>query len=432
MADLPITSDEGATPIVINDPTTTANVANVKAGSTAAAAADNSLVVAVSPNSPLPAGTNTIGAVTGTKTNNGAAPSTNNVGVIPGVASSMAPSYSGGNMVLLSLDLSGNTRVITASGSTTAGNLTNNNAAPAATNLGVLPALANAASPSWTEGDQVLESVDLTGRQRVRGTLTTNNAAPVADGLMTLTHIANAVAPSYTEGNVVLASCDLAGNTRIIGVKTNNNAAPSTQVGVIPAVANALHPTWVEGNQVLLSADLLGNLRVSQSPATTPTYCAMIQAVVPAATPTDIFTLTGSATKTIVITKVFMQGVQTAAGSHDMIFLLRSAANTGGTSTTITGVPLDSNDAGATATCRAYTANPSGLGTLIGNFWVLTLLLRASGTATINVSYQQQFSDLGDQGITLRGTSQVFAINGGSASFGAGAQINFCIEWLEI
>jgi hypothetical protein len=144
---------------------------------------------------------------------------------------------------------------------TVGGDETNNNAAPDNTMLGVLPAVANAASPAWTEGFNVLESVDLTGRQRVRGTLTHNNAAPVADGQMTLTHLANAAAPSYTEGNVVLASCDLAGNTRVIGTKTNNNAAPTTQIGVMPAVANAAAPSWTEGNQVLLSVDLSGNLR---------------------------------------------------------------------------------------------------------------------------------------------------------------------------
>jgi len=47
------------------------------------------------------------------------------------------------------------------------GNLTNNNAAPAANNMGVLPARANAAAPTWTEGDQVLMSVDLSGVQRM-------------------------------------------------------------------------------------------------------------------------------------------------------------------------------------------------------------------------------------------------------------------------
>jgi hypothetical protein len=71
MADLPITSDQGATPVVVNDPTTTANVANVKAASTASVAADNALVVALSPNSPAPLSpdrnvTGTIAALNGT------------------------------------------------------------------------------------------------------------------------------------------------------------------------------------------------------------------------------------------------------------------------------------------------------------------------------------------------------------------------------
>jgi hypothetical protein len=49
---------------------------------------------------------------------------------------------------------------------TVQGGKTNNNAAPGATNVGALPALANAATPSWTEGDQVTASVDLGGAQR--------------------------------------------------------------------------------------------------------------------------------------------------------------------------------------------------------------------------------------------------------------------------
>jgi len=43
---------------------------------------------------------------------------------------------------------------------------TNNAAAPGATNIGVIPAIANAAAPSWTEGNLVLNSVNLAGSQR--------------------------------------------------------------------------------------------------------------------------------------------------------------------------------------------------------------------------------------------------------------------------
>lgn len=71
---------------------------------------------------------------------------------------------------------------VTISGIT--GTLTNNNAAPAATNIGSLVALANAAAPSWTEGNQVLLSTDLAGALRVTGSLsvggTTDNSAYTA------------------------------------------------------------------------------------------------------------------------------------------------------------------------------------------------------------------------------------------------------------
>lgn len=93
---------------------------------------------------------------------------------------------------------------------TTAGNLTNNNAAPAATNMGVLGAIASAAQKLWTEGNQVLASVDLAGFLRItqykflsQVTLTLDTSAyaandvlsdaivitnffPVADGVMWL------------------------------------------------------------------------------------------------------------------------------------------------------------------------------------------------------------------------------------------------------
>jgi hypothetical protein len=53
---------------------------------------------------------------------------------------------------------------------TLVGTKTNNSAAPSAnTNVGALGAIANASGPLWTEGNQVLESVDLNGGLRTMG-----------------------------------------------------------------------------------------------------------------------------------------------------------------------------------------------------------------------------------------------------------------------
>jgi len=157
--------------------------------------------------------------VVGTITNNNSASAADNVPTLPAVASVAAPSYTAGRAVALSTDLSGALRVsmnalafdagwvsvanqytsfdggwvsvgneptvrqgvgedggkawgvyvINQSGSSAnvSGTLTNNGAAPTTDNLGVLPAIANAAAPSWTEGRQVLLSTDLTGALRV-------------------------------------------------------------------------------------------------------------------------------------------------------------------------------------------------------------------------------------------------------------------------
>lgn len=53
----------------------------------------------------------TVGAVSGSKTNNNAAPGADNIGAFVGVATAAAPSYTEGNLVALSTDLSGALRV---------------------------------------------------------------------------------------------------------------------------------------------------------------------------------------------------------------------------------------------------------------------------------------------------------------------------------
>lgn len=339
-------------------------------------------------------------AVVGTLTNNNAAPTNNTqLGVLPAIANTSAPTWTNGDQVLLSEDTAGNLRTIDVNGNllqssstsgqhgtlvfgaaTTSapirtsgqsgplsldtsgllrvsledtpsnvnpfvvtGSQINNNTPPGIINLGVLPAIANAVSPSWTEGNQVLESVDLTGRQRVRGTLTHNNAAPDADLIGVMNGLANAVAPTYTEGDLVLQSVDLSGNTRIIGTKANNTAAPTTEVAVIPAVANAVAPIVTEGNQVLLSTTLNSALRVVQQPQTTGGLPLPFSASV-------------NATKQQVkATAGLVYGWQilnnTAAIAYVQVFNLASASVTVGTTVPDYVIPLPGNSttgAGAT------------------------------------------------------------------------------------
>lgn len=96
-----------------------------------------------------------------------------------GSVTTAAPTYTTGQMSALSLTTSGLLRVdVSGSTSTVAGGKSNNAVVPGATNLGVLPGLANAAAPTWTEGNQVTLSTLLTGALRIDNTSWLGSTAP--------------------------------------------------------------------------------------------------------------------------------------------------------------------------------------------------------------------------------------------------------------
>lgn len=159
------------------------------------------------------------------------------------------------------------------------------------------------------------------------------------------------------------------------------------------------------------------------------TYSASITALAPAVAATDIFTLTGSGTKTIRITRVQISGVATAAGAYDIVFLKRSTANSAGTSTAPAVVPHDSTNAAGTATPLAYTANPT-LGTLVGNLQAKKITVSTAAGAIPIVPTELNFGNRPEQTIVLRGTGQVFAINLAATTM-TGGSLDIDITWSE-
>jgi len=112
---------------------------------------------------------------------------------------------------------------------------------------------------------------------------------------------------------------------------------------------------------------------------------------------------------------------------------VRSTANTGGTSTSLTAVPADPSDAAASAVARAYTANPT-VGTAVGPIRAGVVVLTSPATSISIDPVQWTFgNDVGTRGgVVLRSASQVFAINGNAASFPSGAALNCSVEWTEL
>jgi hypothetical protein len=179
---------------------------------------------------------------------------------------------------------------------------------------------------------------------------------------------------------------------------------------------------------------LIGNdtdrLRVSSyiQPGDVTTYSAS-NVFTLANTATDVFTISGSATKTIKIFRILFYLTATTGSNATIIGLRRSSLNTGGTSTLLTGIPHDTNNAASTAVVRSYTANPTALGTLVGN--MLTFGVYVSGGGTIgSIPFSYLIDNPIAQPIVLSGTSQLFAVNMNGVTF-AGNSARATMIWTE-
>ncbi len=88
-----------------------------------------------------------------------------------------------------------------------------------------------------------------------------------------------------------------------------------------------------------------------------------------ASSPTVVFKYSGSSSKTVEILKIWVSLYADNGGgttSNYAVYLnKRSTAGSGGTSSSVTGVPCDSSDSSATGSALTYTANPTA-GTLVG------------------------------------------------------------------
>ena len=149
-------------------------------------------------------------------------------------------------------------------------------------------------------------------------------------------------------------------------------------------------------------------------------------------TPTDLWSICGSSTKTIKLRSVLLSGTATTATSSDFIIVKRSTADTGGSPTTISMVPNDSTNAAATATVVTYGAAPS-LGTLVpGELKDFQLTMPPAASSTPALTYLFiPFGDIGQQPPVLRGTAQCVALNFQSAALPAGFHLSISIEWTE-
>lgn len=179
--------------------------------------------------------------------------------------------------------------------------------------------------------------------------------------------------------------------------------------------------------------DVMGSSQVNTE-GQKASYFASLGSNTPAATPTDIAILTGSATKTIKVTRVTVSVQATASGAvvYDLVKRsggTQSAVNTAFAAGTHAGA-TDSNDVASTVITAGiagvYTANPASTGTLIGivKDWSPTILANA-GVVFEYVCTQPA------KCITLRGVTQFLAINGAGHTLLTGEKVGVSFEWTE-
>lgn len=176
-------------------------------------------------------------------------------------------------------------------------------------------------------------------------------------------------------------------------------------------------------------------------PATKSTYGAATKTatdngvVVAAASAAPFACIYGSATKTVILQRLFLSGgTLTAVAYNQYVVGKYSTAVSGGTATALAATPYDSNSAASSATnLNVYTAAPTA-GNLVGTISAKRTLLQATVAAAAGIPdvIEFDFRTTGSEtsGIYLRGTAQGVCVNFGVAPATA-VTLAVRLEWTE-
>lgn len=168
------------------------------------------------------------------------------------------------------------------------------------------------------------------------------------------------------------------------------------------------------------------------------TYSAVSRGLVPPSSATDIFCISGSTTKNIVIDRIEISGTAGTLVSAPLTLLRRASLDTGGTAATGAALPVASahntTNTAATAVLTAYTAVPTIVDTsplYFRSTW-LTLPTTAAGTIINPVIWSFGTSvEMFDQHLDiLKNTAQQACLNLNSVSVSSGV-LDISIEWTE-
>lgn len=180
--------------------------------------------------------------------------------------------------------------------------------------------------------------------------------------------------------------------------------------------------------------DAAGNQRYQISGDSAVThYMASKSQLTPVAAPTAAFVVVGSATTTVRIKRIILNGVSTSAGSIKFSIKKSSDAGTLGSAalTTITAAPLDSTNAAVTGVASSVgTANYTTLPASVGAVYSGELQLGVVATGAF-APVTVEFGTNGTQALVLRGVAQTCYVDFLGTTLPSGALFDFTVLWSE-
>lgn len=368
-------------------------------------------------NAALPTGSNAIGSITNTA-----------FGVNNASGASAVNIQDGGNSITVdgtvAATQSGTWNVTNVSGTVSlpTGASTETTLSTLNTKFPTAAALADAiANPTTHITGSALLGFNGTTWDRIRTDGTDNDADPVATtGILSV----EAHGQSFNGTNW--------DRVRTAGIG-NNVVSTGLQIGAAYGQYNATLPTLTDTRYTSLQTDINGNLKITGGDY--PTYAASAKAIVPIASTTQpTFSIQGSASKTIKITKMSISvSATTGTALPTSVSLQRYSSITGGTPVAITAGLYDTANAAATAVIQNWTAAPTIVA--VGGPLASQRLNWTTAGATVGntTMYKAEFT-FGNvnstQELTLRGTAQWVGLL--LTAVGTTPVADIYVEWVEV
>lgn len=246
--------------------------------------------------------------------------------------------------------------------------------------------------------------------------------------------IGQVTANAGTNLNTSLLGLETTQQSILTGIQLIDNSVGTVAAGtagtgslLTGAVFNTTLPTLTTGQQVANQVDSKGRFLNSVTNGRLSFSCASgvgAAGFAAAATAnTDIYRISGSATKTIYVKKIRISATATAVQGNQIAIIKRSTLNTAGVFVADVNVPYNSAGAASTATTGHYTTAPT-LGTAVGEIRATKFLI-PTAVGLYNSEIIFEFTENRGNPIMLNGINESLGI---LINVAPGAGNNFLIN----